>query len=299
MEKQTVGIIGLGLLGTSLGIALRGRDDIRRIGWTRNTENLRRAVEDDVIDTPAETVEALVRESDIAILCVPVTEIVRLLPILAPLGRKGTILTDVGSAKGLIMRAAEETFKNVGGTFIGSHPMAGTEYSGYDAGISDLYVNAPVFVTPTQRATDEEVAKLCGFWRSIGAQTTIIDPAFHDRIVAHTSHISHLIATTLARTVLDCPEDEKFFWYDGSAGGFRDTTRIASSSPSMWRTIIEQNRTEVLHAMSHFEEKWHELKSMIESGNFDAFETAFAEGRDKRDAWLEYRYRNPPKEPQQ
>lgn len=290
MEKKSVAIIGLGLLGTSLGIALRN-SGWHRSGWTRNSDNLRRAIQDNVIDTAADSTEAAAANAQITVLCMPVTDIICRIAELANVIRPNCILTDVGSAKGLIMSEAETAFQNAAGMFIGSHPMAGTEYSGYDAGIADLYVRAPVFITPGSRATPEGIEMLCDFWRTVRANPEVIDPKRHDVIVAHTSHISHIMASTLARTVLDCPENEKQCWYDGCAGGFRDTTRIASSSPHMWRTIIEQNRTEVLHAMRRFEEKWIEMRTMIETCDFDAFEEAFADGRDKRDAWLEYRYR--------
>ncbi len=291
-DPQKIAIIGLGLLGTSLCKAL-SNSKVHRIVWTRNSENCQRALADGLAEEVANSPEEATRKADITIMCVPVTEIVRLIPILKDELKENAILTDVGSAKGLIMKTAAPYAGMSKGFFIGSHPMAGTEYSGYDACVDGLYDKAPVFITPMPNGKPEVTERISEFWRSIGANPIVIDPSFHDKIVAHTSHISHIIAMTLARTVLDCPENEKSFWFQGCAGGFRDTTRIASSVPSMWRTIIEQNQVEVLDAMNRFEAKWQEVRHDIETGNFDAFETKFAEGRDKRDEWLEHRYETP------
>lgn len=287
MTPLTVAIAGLGLLGTSLGMALRDCG-CRRIGWTRNRTNLCRAVEENVIDDFSDTLETAAAQSDITILCLPVTEIIKWIPKLGGVIRPEAILTDVGSAKGLIMAHAETEFKSAG-FFIGSHPMAGTEYSGYDAAVESLYRHAPVFITPAAGVPRHAVETLCHFWRGIGADPTPVSSALHDRIVAHTSHLSHLLAATLVRTALDFPENEHPLWYDGCAGGFRDTTRIASSSAAMWRTIIEQNREEVLKAMDHFIEKWSQMRHQIENHDFDAFEQLFAEGHNRRAEWLAYR----------
>lgn len=292
-KKQTIAILGLGLLGTSLGKAL-DLPQYHRIVWTRNTQNCYRALEDNIADEIADSPEAAAQKADITVMCVPVTEIVRLIPILKDQIKENAILTDVGSAKGLIMKTAGPLRGCSKGFFIGSHPMAGTEYSGYDSCVDGLYQGAPVFVTPMPNPNEEITRRICDFWKSIGANPIVIDPAFHDKIVAHTSHISHIIAMTLTRTVLDCPENEKQYWYQGCAGGFRDTTRIASSVASMWRTIIEQNQAEVLDAMNNFESKWNEVKHDIETGNFDAFEQKFSEGRNAREEWLKNRYQIPP-----
>ncbi len=287
---MNIAIIGLGLLGASLGMALRERGH-HRLGWSRRDEVCRRALEDGVIDRTGPLAE-LLAEADLTVLCLPVPRIAEYLRRHAGAWRPGATVTDIGSVKGCIEAAAREALAPRGVRFVGSHPMAGTEHSGYDAAFAGLYDDAETFICPGACSDPEAVETVAGMWRSIGTRTRVIDAGRHDELVAHTSHISHLLASALALTVLDCASEEELAWrYAGCATGFRDTSRIASSSPAMWREIIENNAPAVIDAARGFEARFHRIAGLIEAGDFAGFEAEFARGKELRDGWLDYKRR--------
>jgi len=290
IEVARVAIVGLGMLGASLGMALRGKG-YRRTGWTRRETVRRWAVEHDVLDECGDSLEETLRGADLTILALPLPQIESYLNRYADGFRRGAVVTDIGSCKSGVMRAAEG-LKPRGVFFIGSHPMAGTEKSGPEAAFPTLYNNADVFICPCPDSPAEAVEAVDTLWRAVGTRTSTIDAARHDDLVAHTSHVLHILASALALSVLDAPDDEtRLERFRGCATGFRDTSRIASSSPRMWREIIEHNREFVLAAMRDFDRRYELYRRLIESGDFDGFERLFAEGRELRDNWLEYKHK--------
>ena len=289
-EKKCVAIIGLGLLGASLGLALK-KSGIKRLGWARRSETRQWCLEHDVIDQTFDTFEETVAVSDITILCMPLPVIIEVLEKYASSFKKGSIVTDIGSDKGVIVAAGEKALMPYGVHFVGSHPMAGTEKNGCEAAFAELYDNAEIFVTVSENSDPTSVELVEDFWHLLPiASVRKIDAAEHDSLVAHTSHISHLLALALTLSVLDCSSsEEEALRYSGCATGFRDTSRIASSSPVMWREIIENNQTAVVAAARKCENIYHEIVSSIESGDFDRFEALFARGKELRDKWMDYK----------
>ncbi len=283
-----VAIIGLGLLGASLGMALRGRS-VLRLGWSRRPEVCDWACGHDVIDRHGE-LETVLAEADLTVLCLPIPAIMRFMVEHAHAWRPGSIVTDVGSVKACIAATAAAALLPRKVHYVGSHPMAGTEHSGPEAAFATLYDQAETFICPTESSEAEAVAAVEAFWQSIGTRTRRIGIEEHDELVAHTSHISHLLASALTATVLECDTPEELsLRYSGCATGFRDTSRIASSSPAMWREIIEHNVPAVLDAARRFETRFRNLIDIIETGDFDRFEAEFARGKELRDGWIDYK----------
>ena len=289
-RNTVVAIIGLGLLGASLGMALRG-GTFRRTGWTRRESIRRWAVDCDVLDECEDSLEEVLGKADLTILALPLPEIERYLKEYAHCFRPGSVVSDIGSCKSGIMKAAE-ALKPFGVHFVGGHPMAGTEKSGPESAFPTLYRNADVFVCPGEESPEEAVELVEQLWRSVGTKTSRISAARHDDLVAHTSHVLHILASALALSILDAPDETlRLERFRGCATGFRDTSRIASSSPLMWREIIENNREAVLVAMRDFDRRYEAYRRMIETGDFDSFEREFAHGKLLRDSWLEYKSR--------
>ncbi|MBR2641522.1 MAG: prephenate dehydrogenase [Lentisphaeria bacterium] len=287
MEVRNVLIVGLGLLGGSLGMALKGKQ-YRRLGWSRREETRALALKMDAVDEIFATPEEALNEADLTILCLPVPVIPEFLQICRKFCKPGSVITDIGSVKGVIVDAARKALADSGIHFTGSHPMAGTEKSGLENAFATLYHNADGFITPGDSPeADDAVVE---FWAAAGVRITRISPEDHDDLVAHTSHVLHIVASALALAILEgkSPE-ETALRFAGCATGFRDTSRIASSNPAMWREIVENNRMAVLNAMSGFDKWYAHFRELIQNGNFDEFEKVFAEGKRLRDSWTAYK----------
>lgn len=291
MKIQNVAIIGLGLLGTSLGLALKN-SSYHRIGWARRESTRTWCMEHGAIDETTDDVRDVLRNADLTVLCLPIPAIIRFVIDYADYFKAGSIVTDIGSDKGVIVSAGEAALHDRGVYFVGSHPMAGTEKNGCEAAFAELYDNAEIFVTISENTDLSAAAAVERFWGALKiAQVRKISPDIHDSLVAHTSHISHLLALALTLSVLDCEDDtEEALRYSGCATGFRDTSRIASSSPVMWREIIENNQSAVVAAARKCENIYHEIVSSIEEGDFDHFEKLFARGKELRDKWMQYKH---------
>lgn len=288
-SQPVIAIVGLGLLGASLGMVLRNRSRYR-VGYARNSEVRQWALDHDCVDAAPETLEAVLKQADLTVLCLPIPVICDYLERYASCFKPGSIVTDIGSDKAVIVAAGERFLTPRHVRFIGSHPMAGTENSGCRAAFPELYNNAEVFVTVTPQSDPAAVDAVSEFWSAIGTRVRRIDPRAHDKLVAHTSHISHLLALALTLTVLDCDDpEEEALRYSGCATGFRDTSRIASSSPRMWREIIANNQPAVLDAARRFQAIYDHIVQTIAAGDFDAFEAEFARGKELRDAWIAYK----------
>ncbi len=280
---KNVAIIGFGLLGASLGMALRGTE-YHRLCWARRKEVRDWALANDAADETADNLDDVLAKADLVILALPIPQIISFLRDCK--FRPDSIVTDIGSVKEKIMDAAAEA----GVRFTGSHPMAGTEKSGCENAFPTLYQNADVFVCSGVDSPASDAEEVKKFWRSIGTKPVSIDAASHDLLVAHTSHVLHVVASGLARAILHGENaEEKALRFAGCATGFRDTSRIASSSPAMWREIIEYNTPAVLQAMQNFENELAAYRQLIADGRYDEFEQAFTDGKILRDSWLKYK----------
>jgi prephenate dehydrogenase len=266
---------------------------IRRLCCTRNAAAREWALAEHAADFASDDPAEVIPQADVTFLSLPLPVIVRYLTEYAHLWRPGTVVTDMGSVKGAILSVAEHTVVPRGVVFVGGHPMAGTEYSGHVHAFPTMFRGADVFLCPASNASDAHVEIVAGFWRAVKTNVIRIDPKEHDDLVAHTSHVQHIVASALALTILGSEDPrEKMLRDAGCAGGFRDTSRIASSNPVMWREIIEFNTPAILTALDNFQKKLDVLRGEIASGDYDAFQREFARGKELRDAWLVKHMRN-------
>jgi cyclohexadieny/prephenate dehydrogenase len=275
MTISRVAIIGLGLIGGSIGLAVREMlPGVATTGWDADAAVRRRAAERGLAGTICETAGDAVREAELVILCVPVGAMNAAAEAIAADLVPGTIVSDVGSSKRRVGEALARTLPEA--VVIPAHPVAGTENSGPDAGFPELFRHRWCIVTPDSAAPPAAVDALTQFWEGLGATVEIMDPAHHDLVLAVTSHIPHLIAYTIVGTASDLEDVTRGEVIKYSAGGFRDFTRIAASNPTMWRDVFLSNRDAVLEVLGRFTEDLSLLQRAIRDGDgdtlFDLFE---------------------------
>ena len=251
MSFPRVAIIGLGLIGGSIGLAVREHlPGVATRGYDSDPAVRRRATERGLADTICETAEDAVTDADLVILCVPVGAMSEAAQAIAPALKPSALVSDVGSSKQAISQALAEALP--GHTVIPAHPVAGTEHSGPDAGFATLFHRRWCIVTPPEGADPATVAALVRFWEALGATVDTMDAEHHDLVLAVTSHIPHLIAYTIVGTASDLEDVTRGEVIKYSAGGFRDFTRIAASDPTMWRDVFLHNRGAVLEMLDRF-----------------------------------------------
>jgi len=262
-------LVGLGLLGGSVAKAARAEGVAREIvAVGRRRESLEPALKDGVVDHITLNVAEGVRDCDLCILATPVATLASLLHDVWHAAPASAVLTDVGSTKAAIVRTADALHREKPLAFIGSHPMAGSDRSGYHVSRADLFKGALVILTPTETSALPALERVREFWQTLGARVTTLDPTAHDRAVAAISHLPHLVADALVETVLRM--DPRFL--DVAAGGFRDTTRIAASNPTVWREIFEENREALGEALATFRRALDDLDRLVGSGDVPAIE---------------------------
>jgi cyclohexadieny/prephenate dehydrogenase len=251
MSFEKVAIIGLGLLGGSIGLAVRQHlPDVATTGYDIDPKVRVRAAERGLADTICETSVEAVAGADLVILCVPVGTMEQAGREIAGALKPGAVVSDVGSSKQTVSNALAQALP--GHCVIPAHPVAGTEHSGPDAGFATLFHHRWCIVTPPEDADPAKVAALVEFWESLGAMVDTMDVAHHDLVLAVTSHIPHLIAYTIVGTASELENVTRSEVIKYSAGGFRDFTRIAASDPTMWRDVFLHNRDAVLEMLDRF-----------------------------------------------
>lgn len=257
---QQITILGPGLLGASLAMAVKERGLAARVvTWSRRPESRAKCLNQSWCDAVFDSPEKAVVGSDLVVICTPVQTIVPLLVQIRPALDAEALITDVGSTKSLICREARTALEGHSATFLGAHPMAGSEQAGMEHAQSDLFENAACILTPLDDASAEAIAKLSAFWDALGMTVSTVSPEKHDEIVAHVSHLPHLLASTLCGYL--AAQDDT--WRTLAGGGLRDTTRIASGDPQLWKQILEQNSDEVVRAIEGFEQQLHHLKTAL------------------------------------
>jgi len=257
---QQITILGPGLLGASLAMAVKERGLAARVvTWSRRPESRANCLNQSWCDAVFDSPEKAVVGSDLVVICTPVQTIVPLLVQIRPALDAEALITDVGSTKSLICREARSALEGHSATFLGAHPMAGSEQAGMEHAQSDLFENAACILTPLDDASAEAIAKLSAFWDALGMTVSTVSPEKHDEIVAHVSHLPHLLASTLCGYL--AAQDDT--WRTLAGGGLRDTTRIASGDPQLWKQILEQNSDEVVRAIEGFEQQLHHLKTAL------------------------------------
>jgi len=274
-----IAILAPGLLGASVARAARHYGAAKAITlWARRPE-VRLQLKgqpwcDRVADTPADAVKG----AQLVIVCAPVDQIVALVRQISPALAPGAIVTDVGSVKGEICRLGHKALAP-GHHFVGSHPMAGSEKTGWEHGRADLFVRRAVFVTPLPETDAKAAEQVAAFWAALEADVASLEPDAHDEIVAHISHLPQVLASTLCASL--ARRDPK--WRNFSGGGLRDTTRIAGSDPKLWKTILEQNRDEVLRAVRAYQEELHGMERALANRDWFEVQAILERGKAYRD----------------
>ena len=270
---QQLAIVGVGLLGGSVAKAARlGGLAHRIVGIGRDAGRLRPALDDGTLDLAVTELDAGVREADFVLLAAPVLTIEGLLERVWRAAPDGALITDVGSTKRNIVRAAERLAATRSLSFVGSHPLAGSEQAGYRVARADLFRGATVVVTPTEATELGALKKTTEFWEALGARVSSLDPETHDRTVAAISHLPHLIACAL----VDGAARVEPSALELAARGFRDTTRIAAGDPDMWTEIFLANRDALSATVEAFREALADLQRTIDAGQADALRAVLA-----------------------
>jgi prephenate dehydrogenase len=270
---RRLAIVGVGLLGGSVAKAARaGRLARHIIGVGRDPERLRPAVDDGTLDLAVTDLDAGVREADVIMLAAPVLAIEGLLERVWRAAADGALITDVGSTKRNIVRAAERLAVTRPLAFVGSHPLAGSEQAGYRVARVDLFHGATVVVTPTERTDLAALKKTSELWEALGARVTSLDPETHDRTVAAISHLPHLIACALVDGAVRVEPGA----LELAARGFRDTTRIAGGDPDMWTEIFLANRDALTAGIEAFRQALGDLQRVIDGGRADVLRAELA-----------------------
>ena len=268
---RQVTIVGVGLLGGSLGLALKKFEMAEKIvGLGRSIENLERAKSFGCFDIAETDPASALKKADVVILCQPVSAIVDFMPTCFEWIPDGAIVTDVGSTKVSIVAAGEKVCaKRGGGTaFVGSHPMAGSERSGAKHARANLFCGATCHVTVTARSASQAVTRISEMWRKIGARVILDHPERHDRIVGTVSHLPHIVAAALVESLATVGEHPDF--QRALVGpGFLDMTRIAKGNPKMWADICRENREAILHSTDEFIRRLENWKKTLQDERYD------------------------------
>jgi len=281
---RKITIVGVGLLGGSLGLAikkLRLADEVA--GYARRAVSIDECKKARAVDSCTGDLHEAVTGADLIILCTPLAQMLPLLKKMLPAIKPSALVTDVGSVKATVVKELESLVAKAGAHFIGSHPMAGAEKTGVAAARADLFANAVCVVTPTRRSNHSALRKTEKFWKVLGARVMRLTPELHDELVSRSSHLPHVAAATLANLILDPahPKAQPLL----CANGFRDTTRIASGSPEMWRDIAMANRKNLSKALETFIRDLKKVQGMLKKGDVKAAEKFFQLGKQRRDAW--------------
>lgn len=279
-------IIGVGLIGGSLARALKKAGAVTEVvGAGRNVSHLEKAKELGVIDHFETDISQAVKGCDMVVLAVPLGAMQDVFEQIAPVMTDDMIITDVGSAKGSVVKAAQSAFNTIPETLVPGHPIAGTEKSGVEASFAELYQNRRIILTPLATSSSNAVSKVRSMWQACGAEVVETSIEHHDEVLAATSHLPHMLAYSLVDTLAKMDEKKEIF--DFAAGGFRDFTRIASSDPDMWHDICLSNKDALVMMIKKFSDDLQLLTRAIESNDSDYLKETFSRAKKARDEFCE------------
>ena len=282
---KKIAIFGVGLIGGSFALALKQRGVVVEVmGVGRRRETLERAKSLGLIDSIAETTQQAVTGADLILIAAPVAQTGALLSAIAPHLSSETVVTDAGSTKSDVVIAARHALGNKISQFVPAHPIAGREQNGPEAALSGLYVGKKVILTPLQENTPEVITKVANAWRQCGALIHQLDAAEHDAVFAAVSHLPHLLAYALVDDIAARPNADTLFHY--AASGFRDFTRIAGSSPEMWRDIALANRAALVNELDSYINQVAHLRELLTQEDSVGIEAIFTRARDARQSWI-------------
>ena len=275
-------VIGVGLIGGSLACALRKAGKVGSVvGVGRGVANLEQAVALGVIDSYSQDGAQAVADADMVVIGATLGSSAAILETIAPALQPATIVTDVGSTKASVVAAARLALGDKFARFVPGHPIAGTEHSGAQAAFADLYVGHRVILTPVAETDLDALARVRAMWECVGARVTQMSVADHDRVLAATSHLPHMLAFTLVDMLAAADDADDIFAF--AAGGFRDFTRIASSNPEMWRDIALANRDALLAICGSYKARLERLMQALREGDGATLEQSFKRAKEARD----------------
>jgi len=278
-------IFGVGLIGGSLALALKRAGAVRHIvGVGRGGGNLRNALELGVVDQTETNAAHAVVDAEIIVLATPVAQIPALMAAIAPHLSGNVIITDVGSTKSDVINNARQHLPQHITRFIAGHPIAGAEKSGVTAARADLFVSKNVVLTPIAETDPQALEKIRQLWQTTGAKVSEMSAAAHDGIFAAVSHLPHLLAFALVDEIASRPNAAQLF--DFAASGFRDFTRIAGSSPEMWRDISLANREALLNELSAYQNELLRLRTLLEKGDGSGLQALYENASKARNNWI-------------
>jgi prephenate dehydrogenase len=280
--NKNICIVGLGLIGGSLGMAIKKKTSCRVFGLTRDKEKGAVAVKMKAVDYASTNIKGLIQETDIIFICYPISLIVPEIQKIIQFVRPGTIITDVASTKEEIVKVAEKLMPK-GVFFVGGHPMAGKEMSGLESAEADLFKGKTYVLTKTPKTNDKAIAELKSFISKLGATVKVMEPSLHDNVVAQISHMPLAVAASLVSSVADAGKTSDDM-VELAASGFRDTTRIASGDPTLGTGMFTTNKKAVLASIASFKKALAKLEVLIKRGDEYAISSKLEEIKAFRDS---------------
>jgi prephenate dehydrogenase len=282
---KKIAIFGVGLIGGSFALALKKAGAVERIvGVGRTAATLARAQELGIIDTASTSVAEALLGADLVLIAAPVAQTEAILASIKPHLQPGTVVTDAGSTKTDVVAAARKALGDKIAQFVPGHPIAGRELNGPDAAIVDLYVGKKVVLAPLPENAARDVERVAQAWQQCGAIIHQLTPEKHDCVFAAVSHLPHLLAYALVDDIAKKPHADLLFQY--AASGFRDFTRIAGSSPEMWRDISLANQAALLSELDSYMAQLMQLRSALAAGDGHAIEAVYANAQQARLNWV-------------
>lgn len=286
MNWEKITLIGVGLLGGSLGLAAKRIPLASQItGYVRRQASVEECLSHEVADHATLNLAEAVTDADLLVLCTPISQMRSLTEQMLPHLKAGAIVTDVGSVKRTVVEEIEPLVSKANAHFVGSHPMAGAEKTGVKYARHDLFASSICAITPTSKSNANAVDKVTRFWRALGAQVLSISPTTHDDLVSRSSHLPHMVAAALVNDILgtDDPSGQQ---QQLCGPGFKDTTRVASGSPAMWRDIAFANRDFLSAQLKSLGEQIDTLRAALDDNDPDAVESFLQSAKKRRDDWL-------------
>jgi prephenate dehydrogenase len=283
-------VIGTGLIGGSFCLALKQAGACGNItGAGRSVETLQKALQLKIIDAYQTDIADAVKDADVIFVSVPLGAMSAVFEQVAAglkqAGNHKAVITDAGSAKQQVQKIAEKIFAEQANRFVAGHPIAGTENSGPDAAFAELFKNRRVVLTPTDKTDADAVKLVTQLWLETGAVVELMDAEHHDKVLAATSHLPHLLAFGLVHCLENMDDIEDIFRF--AAGGFRDVTRIASSDPTMWRDICLNNQQPILDMMQRYRDELDMLYNALEAGDGEKLIEVFQHAKQTRDKFTQ------------
>ncbi|MFC0349275.1 prephenate dehydrogenase [Undibacterium danionis] len=278
-------LIGVGLIGASFALSLKKASAVTHVvGLDRHLASLEAAKQLNIIDSFTDDIASAVVNADLIVIATPVAQTEKILSAIYPYLGANTLVTDVGSTKADVVRAARNALHEKIAQFVPAHPIAGREKNGPEAAIDDLYVGKKVVITRLTENVDSAVELLAQTWRLCGAIIHYLSPKEHDQVFASVSHLPHLLAYALVDDIAAKPHADRLFQY--AASGFRDFTRIAGSSPEMWRDISLANRHAILEELDSYSAKLKQLRASLEANDSAALEAIYSRAQTARLNWI-------------